>query len=110
MPNDNSRLPVCVLLATTVAIGFLLAMVTLMVAFPGFEDWLDAIFFGDAFIAMIFLMPSVFAAVFLLALYGRFVKEPAEDTLTKYATAAIYAVLVGAGGTFVVWLMAYFLI
>lgn len=106
MGNDRSRLPVRVLLATTAAIGFLLVMVTSTVVFPGFEDWLDAVF-GESFIAMSTLITVVFAAA--LALYRRSVKEPAADTLVRHTTVAIYAVIVGAGGIFVLWLISYFL-
>jgi hypothetical protein len=106
MENDNSRLPVRVLLATTAAIGFLLLMVTSTVAFPAFEDWLDATF-GESFIAMSTLITVVFAAV--LALSGRSVKEPAAHTLVRHTTVAIYAVLGGAGGIFALWLISYFL-
>jgi hypothetical protein len=108
MNNNKSRLPVCVLLATTAAIGFLLVMVTSTVVFPGFEDSLDAIF-GESFIAMGTLITVVFAAVLLLAFYGRFVKEPSEHTLARHTTVTVYTVLVGAGGVFVLWLISYLL-
>ncbi|MBS3933570.1 MAG: hypothetical protein KGZ35_04375 [Truepera sp.] len=108
MNSNKSRLPVCVLLATTAAIGFLLVMVTSTVAFPGFEDWLDAIF-GESFIAMSTLITVVFAAALLFALYGKIVKQPAEHTLVTHTTVTVYAVLVGAGGVFMLWLISYLL-